>query len=105
MRIDSNSIQVPFDAINHIDTTHLTHKPEVKNGQTIKDLYSITSKELPVGLSGITIDNNRQVVKISGSAKLLDENYLDGVNINTFEKYIDKINELGIVVMHINNSN
>jgi hypothetical protein len=102
MRIDSNSIQVPFDAINHIDTTYLTHQTQVKNGNVITDTHSINSIDLPVGLSGIIIDNNRQVVKISGSAKLLDESYLDGVNINTFENYIDKINELGIVELDKN---
>jgi len=102
MRIDSNSMQIPFEAINHIDTSHLTHKPQVKNGQTIQDLYSITSKELPVGVSGITIDNMRQCAKINTSAKILGENYLDGINKNTYNQFIDSINQLGIVELDKN---
>lgn len=101
MRIDSNSIQVPFEAINHIDTTYLTHQTQVKNNQVIKDIHSIGSYDLPVGLGGISIDNNRQVVNISGSAKLLGENYLNGINKNTFAQYIDTINQLGIVELDV----
>jgi hypothetical protein len=101
MRIDSNSIQVPFEAINHIDTTYLTHQTQVKNNQVIKDIHSIGSYDLPVGLGGISIDNNRQVVNISGSAKLLGENYLNGINKNTFAQYIDTINQLGIIELDV----
>ena len=102
MKIDSNSIQVPFDAINHIDTSFLTHQTQVKNNQVIKDIHSIGSSELPVGLGGISIDNNRQVVNISGSAKLLSDKYLEGINYNTIEQYIDTINQLGIVELDKN---
>ena len=101
MRIDSNSIQIPFEAINHIDTTYLTHQTQVKNNQVIKDIHSIGSYDLPVGLGGISIDNNRQVVNISGSAKLLGENYLEGIHKNTFAQYIDTINQLGIVELDV----
>lgn len=101
MRIDSNSIQLPFEAINHIDTTYLTHQTQVKNNQVIKDIYSINSGDLPVGLGGISIDNKRQVVSISGSAKLLGENYLEGIHKNTFAQYIDTINQLGIIELDV----
>jgi hypothetical protein len=99
MRIDSNTIQVPFSAVNYIDynSQYLTHNESIKNGNIIKDIHSVSSSDLPIGLGHLSIDNKRQVVNISGSAKLLSDNYLDGIHKNTFAQYIDSINQLGII--------
>jgi hypothetical protein len=104
MRIDSNSIQIPFDAINRIDLNnpYFVHSPKYQGGELIKDVYSISSGSLPVGLSGISIDKNREVVNISSSAKLLGNEYLSGINVNTYEQFIDSINGVGVIELDKN---
>ena len=99
MRIDSNTIQVPFDAVNFIDYSnpYLIHNRPTKNGEVIKDAYIVSSKDLPVGVSGLTIDNIRQQISINTSAKLLNNQYLDGINTNTYAQWIDSINGLGLI--------
>lgn len=97
MRLDSNTIQVPYDSINHIDynNPNFLHSQPTKNGQIIKDTYSVSSKELPVGISSIIIDDFRQQVSISTSAKILCNEYLEGINLNTYSQWIDGINNVG----------
>lgn len=104
MRIDSNTIQVPFSAVNYIDyhSQYLTHNAPIKNGHIIKDIYSIGATDLPVGLNGISIDNIRQQVNINTSAKLLGEKYLEGINENTYNQFIDSINQIGIIELNAN---
>jgi hypothetical protein len=99
MRIDSNTIQVPCDAVNFIDYSnpYLIHNRPTKNGEVIKDAYIVSSKDLPVGVSGLTIDNIRQQISINTSAKLLNNQYLDGINTNTYAQWIDSINGLGLI--------
>ena len=99
MRIDSNKIQVPFDAVNSINYSnpYLIHNRPIKNGEAIKDIHTILSNDLPIGVSGISIDNLRQQVTIQTSAKLLCNQYLDGINTNTYSQWIDSINGLGVV--------
>lgn len=102
MRIDSNTIQVSFESLNYIDfnNKYLVHNNPTKNGIILKDIYSMQSQDLPIGINGITIDNLRQSVSINTSAKLLKENYLEGINKNTFNQFIDSINEMGIIELN-----
>jgi len=102
MRVDSNTIEVPFDAIKHIDTTYLTHSQENKGGSIIKDLHRIKSNDLPFGISGIEINNIRKTARVETSAKILGADYLEGININTYSKWIDSINSLGIIELDKN---
>lgn len=104
MRIDSNTIQVPFDAVTHIDfgNRYLTHNTPTKNGQIISNTYAAHSDDLPIGISGIVIDAKREQVKFSTSAKLLGDKYLEGITPNTFSQFIDLINQLGIIELDAN---
>ena len=97
MRIDSNTIELPFDAIRHIDRTYLTHDQQIKSGNIIKDVHFIQSKELPFGISDIFVNNRSESVRVGTSAKVLGNKYLEGINLNTFSEWIDNVNSLGII--------
>jgi len=99
MRLDSNTIQIPFDSINGIDynNSKFVHSQPTKNGQILKDTYLVSSNDLPVGISKILVDDFRQQVSIDTSAKILCNEYLQGINLNTYSQWIDSINNLGIV--------
>lgn len=99
VRIDSNTIQVPFDAVKHIDfgNRYLTHSAPIKNGVITSNTYSAHSDDLPIGISGLIIDVKKETIKFSTSAKLLGDSYLEGINPNTFGQFIDLINELDII--------
>jgi len=99
MRLDSNTIQIPYDSINGIDynNSKFVHSQPTKNGQILKDTYSVSSSDLPVGISKIIVDDFRQQVSIDTSAKILCNEYLEGINLNTYSQWIDSINKVGIV--------
>jgi hypothetical protein len=49
------------------------------------------------GIKSILVDHNNQLVKIQGSAKILTDDYLKGISLNTFEPWIERINQMGII--------
>ena len=49
------------------------------------------------GIKSILVDHNNELVKIQGSAKILTDDYFQGISLNTFDYWIDCINEMGII--------
>lgn len=102
MRIDTSTIQIPFEALNGInyESPLLVRDTRQSNeGVLVKDIHSTYwgKYEKPVGVSGITINNQSNLVKIQTSAKVLTDQYLEGLTLNTYSQFIDRINALGIV--------
>jgi hypothetical protein len=95
IRLDSNKMQFTFDCINHIKKVSFKHTETKERGQLIVDRYSI-DKPIP-GVKNIVIDNIHKTVTVDTSAKILKDNYLQGVNINTISQVFDTINETGLI--------
>ena len=98
--IDSNKIQLPFDCLAAFAKDSFYGKPTTKAGETLQEKYSITNP-MP-GLKSIAVFPGNKVI-IETSAKLLKDNYLKGINLNTLDQYVDSINSTGLI--HIKRAN
>ena len=79
-----------FDKLKRIDTS--TNQE--------KESFILRNDSKVLGLKSLVISPNN--LTIETSAKILHENYLDGLNKNTFEKFIENINAAGIVELDKN---
>ena len=90
-RVDSYHLELMREHVGFIDLDVMVemqkstgiHEHEIKN-------------PMP-GIKSIKVDHNKSVVKIQGSAKILTDDYLHGISINTFEPWIERINQMGII--------
>ncbi len=73
---------------------------QIEKEYIIQNRYSMTIKEkrwyypMPIGISQIYEKANSYTIE--GSAKLLGSRYLEGININTIELLVDKLNDTRI---------
>ncbi len=99
--IDSNKILIPFDCIDSFDSNAFFNKPIYKAGNLLQNKY--TANGIIPGLKSIEVNPGANKVIIETSAKILKDNYLQGLNLNTLEQYTDTINSTGLV--HIKRAN
>lgn len=99
--IDSNKILLPFDCLDAFNSDAFFNKPIIKGGQTLQNKYTMNNP-IP-GLKSIEVNPGANKVIIETSAKILKDNYLQGINLNTLEQYTDTINSTGLI--HIKRAN
>lgn len=100
IRLDSCHIEVNSESLNYINKDSFIHKPQYKNGNIISDCYELKTP-MP-GIKSILFDNIHQSLKLQFSAKVLNDNYFEGINKNTIHNAIDNINQIGIIDIDIN---
>ena len=90
-RIDSYHLQLMREHVGFIDLDTMveTYKSTGVHQHQINN-------PMP-GIKSILVDHNNQLVKIQGSAKILTDDYLHGISLNTFEPWIQRINQMGII--------
>jgi hypothetical protein len=95
--IDSCTMQFPFDVCHAFNLDGMIHSPKYKGGELISDIHTASSDSLPMGVNQINVDMLNQYIKIQVSAKGLGDNYLDGINQNTFAQIINQVNLSGMI--------
>lgn len=93
--IDSNKILIPFDCIDSFDSDAFFNKPIYKAGNLLQNKY--TANGIIPGLKSIEVNPTANKVVIETSAKILKDNYLQGINVNTIEQYVDSINSTKVI--------
>jgi len=93
--IDSNKILIPFDCIDSFDSNAFFNKPIFKAGNLLQNKY--TANGIIPGLKSIEVNPTANKVVIETSAKILKDNYLQGINVNTIEQYVDSINSTNLI--------
>ena len=93
--IDSNKILIPFDCIDSFDSDAFFNKPIYKAGNLLQNKY--TANGIIPGLKSIEVNPTANKVVIETSAKILKDNYLQGINVNTIEQYVDSINSTNLI--------
>jgi len=68
-----------------------------ENGDRKVTWLSLNKQSKKLGLSDIRIFDG--AIQLETSAKILKDQYLTGVNSNTFERYIEEINRSGLIVL------
>ena len=101
LSIDSNKILIPFDCLDAFNSDAFFNKPIIKAGQTLHSKYTINNP-IP-GLKSIEVNPGANKVIIETSAKILSDNYLQGINLNTLSQYFDTINSTDLI--HIKGAN
>ena len=94
-RIDSYHLEMHRSNVGFIDLDAMIETTK-SNGMHSHQI----SNPIP-GIKSILVDHNNELVKIQGSAKILTDNYLQGISSNTFEPWIERINQMGIIVLNI----
>ncbi len=100
IRLDSCTISVKSDAIKYVDLHSFIHKPQIEKGNVISDIYQLKTP-MP-GINSIIVDERNELLKLQFSAKILLDNYFQGINKNTIHNAIDNINQLGIIDVDVN---
>jgi hypothetical protein len=94
-RIDSYHLEMHRSNVGFIDLDAMIETTK-SNGMHSHQI----SNPIP-GIKSILVDHNNELVKIQGSAKILTDNYLQGISSNTFEPWIERINQMGIIDLNI----
>lgn len=98
IRIDSLHIEIPIEGIQSFNRKSFVHQLEQSDpGISIVDRYKLRSDVKSVGFSGAVIDNINQSAKLNISAKVLKDDYFEGINFNSVERVVHAINQSGIV--------
>lgn len=101
IRLDSCTIQTEnLDALKYVDWDSFTHNQKTERGKIISNKYELKTP-MP-GINNITIDERNQKLRLQFSAKVLLDNYFQGINKNTIHNAIDNINQLGIIDVDVN---
>jgi hypothetical protein len=76
------------------DSEMFNIEPEAK-----KDIF--VANNIETGLKRIEVDQRKHTLIIEGSAKILHEQYLQGITANTIERVFDQINQTGLITLDI----
>ena len=79
---DTLKIKVPAEAIHYRDDTFFEHTHKEKAGKII---HTSLPKVLPIGIGSISQTEGEGYI-IEASAKVLRDNYLDGISINNIDQ-------------------
>ena len=99
--LDSCTMQFPFDVCEGFALDDMVHAPKYQGGELISNMYTASSNKLPIGIGSIKVDWKNQLIQIDASAKVLLDNYFDGITINTFAQLIDTINSTGYLLLDL----
>ena len=99
--LDSCTMQFPFDVCEGFTLEDMVHSPKFQGGCQISNMYTATFQTLPIGIKSIKVDMLNQYITIEVSAKVLLDNYFDGITINTFAQVIETINSTGYVLLDL----
>jgi len=100
--LDSNKIEIPGAVLMDFDKQKFEQQIKKVGGKITSDKWVINSKY--PGLKRVEINNKKGSALITTSAKILAENYIDGISINTIEQVFDAINSTGLLSVNSNNA-
>lgn len=101
MRLDTLKLVGSLDAVRGLDFDRFCHQKTKAGGSDdlIRDSLVATDGDryYREGLKRVEVDQLNGVVKLELSAKILDDQYYDLINLNTIDRVIDQINRTGII--------
>jgi len=100
VRLDSVKILLPNECLNYVSDRGIQTQDK-RGNDIIKDKISFTNSGIR-GLKNIHIDRMRHTTTIEMSSKILEGNYIEGINKNTITEAIEKINCTNLVRLDLN---
>jgi hypothetical protein len=102
VRLDSVKILLPNECLNWVSDRGIDElNKRGGSGDVIKDKTNFTNTGIR-GLKNIHIDRLRHTTTIEMSSKILEGNYIEGINKNTITEAIEKINCTNLVRLDLN---
>ena len=100
VRLDSVKILLPNECLNYVSDRGIQTQDKRRN-DIVKDKVSFTNTGIR-GLKNIHIDRMRHTTTIELSSKILEGNYIEGINKNTITQALEKINYTNLVSLNLN---
>ena len=100
VRLDSVKILLPNECLNYVSDRGIQTQDK-RGNDIVKDKVSFTNTGIR-GLKNIHIDRMRHTTTIEMSSKILEGNYIEGINKNTITEAIEKINCTNLVSLNLN---
>ena len=100
VRLDSVKILLPNECLNYVSDRGIQTQDK-RGNDIVKDKISFTNTGVR-GLKNIHIDRMRNTTTIEMSSKILEGNYIEGINKNTITEAIQKINCTNLVRLDLN---
>jgi len=93
VKLDSFKMGIPVEVFEWIDLEGKTKetKSKQKNGRLVSEKIEV--KNLGHGFNLLSFDTLSNKVTLSGSAKILGNDYRQGISINTIDQVTEKLNE------------
>jgi hypothetical protein len=95
VRIDSNKVRLPLDCLKTWNKDSFIDTIKNKGGNELSRKYRVDN--IKPGLKSIEINPTQNTVIIESSAKILRDSYLDGINLNTVENWVNEINTTNLI--------
>lgn len=102
VRIDSNKIEAPLYLLTDYKKGSFRQKFDTdhETGDIVSS--SIYANSLGLGIKNVTINERKGLFHLETSAKVLGDQYREGINLNTIERVLDEVNKTGIVSINKN---
>lgn len=101
IRLDSLKLVGSIDSVRGLDIDRFCHQKTKAGGSDYLTRDSLVAKDgdqyYKEGLKQVEVDQLNGLVKLELSAKILDDQYYDLINLNTIDRVIDQINRTGII--------
>jgi hypothetical protein len=101
IRLDTTKFKFPIDVLNQYDLSKYEEGTKNKCGIVRKRNWVLENEYKPPGVNYIEVQQDNSVI-ITLSAKILQDNYIDGININTIEQAINRMKETGCIDLDSN---
>jgi len=94
--LDTFKLKLPIDHVKGINYSKFSDT-ETKSQKGIEIRNVDIHKNIDYGLNAIQVDNLRGEIIISGSAKILKDNYKQSISLNTLDQFTEEINKHGFI--------
>jgi len=101
IRLDSCKFLIDFEVIEDIKLQHFDSEIRMNGAsQILKQKRVLSSDYKVIGLKNIEVTTNNLIIELS--AKILKENYYEGINKNTVSQMVDNINGCKSIKLNAN---
>jgi hypothetical protein len=99
IRLDSVKMKVPIEAISSMNNSYCDYKPSYEgadNSILISEVLK-SKRGIDIGIKNIEVYERQGHVILECSAKMLKENYIEGINKNTIYELLDNTSATGAI--------
>lgn len=102
IRLDSTKIGLPIDVMRSYDKSLFFEDIKKRDGVELSRKWKVDN--VKAGLKSIEVNEGKNEVIIEASAKILLDDYYDGITINNIERVFDEVNNTGLIELDVNKS-